>query len=154
MNIPRGVFLGALLVTWPIGTVWSHEVLHQMEEGKAVAVKVSYADGEPLMYSEYQVFSPKDKDVPHQKGRTDRAGYVSFVPEIPGKWRLKVMDTTGHGLDVDLDVKGPADHPAKAPAAAGATTVSVALRPLSGALAIALIFGTLFFLYRRKERTS
>ena len=154
MSISRGALLGALLVTWPLGTAWSHEVLHQMEDGKAVAVKVSYADGEPLMYSEYQVFSPKDKDVPYQKGRTDRAGYVSFVPEAPGKWRLKVIDTTGHGLDVELDVKNPVDHPVNATAGAGATSVSVALRPLSGALAIGLIFGALFFLYRRKERTS
>src|SRR5208283_1265853 len=52
-------------------------------------------------------FGPGDK-IPHQKGRTDRNGFVSFLPDRPGKWSIKVIAESehgGHAANVEIDVK-------------------------------------------------
>jgi nickel transport protein len=134
-----------LLVVTP---VWAHEVHHTIERGKAVAVKAYYADGEPLAYAEYQVFSPGDPKLPQQKGRTDRAGYAAFVPDAPGTWRVKIADATGHGVEVvvPVDAAGRAtEGPAAGPSAWGFVA-----RPAFGVLLIAGLFALLVLLYRRK----
>jgi len=127
------------------GLVQAHEVLHAVERGKAIAVKAYFADGEVLAYTEYQVFSPVDAKIPYQKGRTDRAGYVAFVPDHPGKWRVQISDATGHGLDLEVDASDTT--PAKsAPIASWA----FAVRPLLGGGAVVAIFAALIVFYRRK----
>ena len=127
------------------GLAFAHEVLYQVERGKAVAVKAYFADGEALAYTEYQVFSPADPKIPHQKGRTDREGYVAFVPNLPGKWRVVVTDVTGHGLDITVDT------------VSAVTTKPVAdwafiLRPIVGVLVIAGLFTGLFFILRKRAK--
>jgi nickel transport protein len=124
----------------------AHEVLHSIERGKAVAVKAYFADGEVLAYTEYQVFSPADAKIPFQKGRTDRAGYLAFVPDSPGKWRVVVTDATGHGLNVEVEAAGTAPA-AGTPMAAWA----FAARPVVGALVIAALFAVLVLVYRRRK---
>jgi nickel transport protein len=127
------------------GLVQAHEVLHAVERGKAIAVKAYFADGEALAYTEYQVFSPVDAKIPYQKGRTDRVGYVAFVPDHPGKWRVQISDATGHGLDLEVDASDTT--PAKsAPIASWA----FAVRPLLGGGAVVAIFAALIVFYRRK----
>lgn len=127
----------------------AHEVLHSVEYGKAVAVKVYFADGEVAAYREVQVFSPADARIPYQKGRTDRAGYVAFMPDVPGAWRVVLVDDTGHGLDVKVDVPaaGAAQPEGKS---AAVSSWAFALRPIIGASAIAAIFVVLLFAYRRR----
>jgi len=126
----------------------AHEVLHAVERGRAVAVKAYFADGEPLAYTEYQVFSPADHKIPYQKGRTDRAGYLAFVPDPPGKWRVVVTDSTGHGLDIEVDA-GTAQSPASPTAAV--SSWAFAARPLVGVLVIVALFTLLVSIYRRKK---
>jgi nickel transport protein len=138
------VIVALLLVPLP---AQAHEVLHTIERGKAIAVKAYFADGEALAYTEYQVFSSADAKIPYQKGRTDRAGYLAFVPDTPGKWRVKVSDNTGHGLD--LDVESVAIAPVKNDGGRVATW-AFALRPIIGVLLIAALFVTLVWIYRRK----
>jgi nickel transport protein len=125
----------------------AHEVLHDVEHGRAVAVRVHFPDGEPLAYCVAEVFSPADPKIPWQKGRTDRNGWLAFVPDVAGKWRVRVVDTTGHGLDVELEAG-----PAAAPRAGGPPSpLALALRPIVGIAAIALVFGALLALYRRRR---
>ena len=132
----------------------AHEVLHVVERGKAIAVKAFFADGEGLAYTEYQVFSPADPKIPYQKGRTDRAGYLAFVPEVPGTWHVRVTGNTGHGLELDVPVEGPGSgqgKPASAPApSAGLASWAFALRPVIGVVLIGALFATLLWIYRRK----
>jgi nickel transport protein len=127
----------------------AHEVLHAVERGRAVALRAYFPDGEPLAYGEVEVFSPADARIPHQKGRTDRNGWVAFVPDVAGKWRVRVADATGHGLDVEIDA-GPASGGASGGGGALATAAFV-LRPLVGVACIAAIFGFLFIRHRRKR---
>lgn len=137
---------GALAALWA-AAVPAHETLHEVQRGKAIAVRAFFADGEALAYAAAEVYSPADARLPHQKGRTDRNGWVAFVPDAPGKWRVKVVDATGHGIDLQVDAGIPAGAPA------GSGTISDAafvLRPLVGLVAIAALFAGLFLAYRRK----
>lgn len=129
----------------------AHEVLHEVQRGRALAVRASYADGEPLAYCQAEVFSPADPRVPWQKGRTDRRGFVAFVPDVAGAWRVRVADTTGHGLVVDVAVDAAALAGA-APAGQGGAPASVAfaLRPVLGVAIIAAFFGFLWWRSRRR----
>jgi nickel transport protein len=130
------------------GPARAHEVLHTIERGKAVALKAYLADGEALAYTEYQVFAPFDAKVPYQKGRTDRAGYLAFVPDPPGKWRVVIADATGHGLDLVVDT-GPSQ--ASVNPNPQISSWAFALRPLLGVLLIAIVFVVLVLIYRRKK---
>ena len=42
-------------------------------------------------------FGPGDK-LPHQKGRTDKNGFVSFLPDRKGTWIVKVYGESDHGM--------------------------------------------------------
>jgi nickel transport protein len=149
----------ALLAGAP-GAVQAHEVLHEVQRGRAVAVRVWFPDGEPLAYVQAEVFSPADAKVPHWKGRTDRNGWLAFVPDVAGRWRVRVVDATGHGLDTEVDVAGTGAAPgAPAEAADGrgegappALPAAVfALRPVVGVALVAAIFGTLYLVRRRRR---
>jgi nickel transport protein len=66
---------------------------------------LSYSADDPASYSQYEVFGPGDK-IPHQKGRTDKNGVVSFLPDSHGKWLIKVFGESEHGLrGAQIEVK-------------------------------------------------
>lgn len=136
-----------LLAAGPAG---AHEVLHAVERGRALALRAWYADGEPMAYCQYEVFSPADPKVPHQKGRTDRSGWVAFVPDLPGAWRVKVVDASGHGLETTVEASGTSGGGAPAPGGT-ASPVAFVLRPLAGLAAIGAVFAVLFAVYRRRR---
>ena len=73
----------------------AHSVHYQVEN-KGVSARVFYAPDDPASYSQYEIFGPGDK-IPHQKGRTDKNGFVSFLPDRPGKWLIKVWGESDHG---------------------------------------------------------
>jgi nickel transport protein len=131
----------------------AHEVLHEVQRGRAVAVHAWFPDGESLAYVQAEVFSPADGKIPYWKGRTDRNGWLAFVPDVPGKWRVRIVDTTGHGLDTMVDVSPPgtaAD--ASVGNTSGVASLAFVLRPAVGVALIAAIF---WFLYHRgRRRTS
>lgn len=136
--------IAALLAALP---ATAHEVLHLVERSRAVAVKAYESDGEVLAGAAYEVYSPADPRTPYQAGRTDRGGWLAFVPDVPGKWRVRVLDATGHGLDLEVDAAGAAGtQAAGAPSAA-----AFALRPLAGVAAIAVLFAALLAVHRRKR---
>jgi nickel transport protein len=127
----------------------AHEVLHDVERGRAVAVRAYESDGTALGDAQYEIFSPGSTE-PHVQGRTDRHGWLAFVPDAPGAWRVRVVEGSGHGLDTTVDVSlDGSPSPRSVPAPGGA---AVALRPLVGVVLIAAIFGALFALARRKAR--
>lgn len=124
----------------------AHETLHEVVRGKAVAVRAFFGDGEELAYAEYEVYSPRDPKIPHRKGRTDRAGYLSFVPDADGKWRVRVIERGGHGIDVEIDAAATAST-TSAPGIA--SRLDLWLRPVIGLAVIAAFFG---ILYRHSNR--
>ncbi|MEI6223862.1 MAG: hypothetical protein WCS72_03855, partial [Deltaproteobacteria bacterium] len=123
----------------------AHEVLHEVQRGRAVAVRAWFPDGESLAYVQAEVFSPADPKIPYWKGRTDRKGWLAFVPDVPGNWRVRIVDATGHGLETHVEVGAPgreADVDGKSPP--GACPLALALRPVAGVALIAAIFGFLY----------
>jgi len=96
------LFISAPLLVSP--SSWAHSV-HYDVQPKGISAKIFYATNDPASYSEYEVYGPGDKE-PYQIGRTDRAGVVSFLPDRPGSWRIKVMGESSHGFHgVTLEVK-------------------------------------------------
>ncbi len=129
----------------------AHEVLHEVQRGRAVAVRAYYADGEPFAYCEAEVFSPADARIAWQKGRTDRKGFVAFVPDVAGTWRVRVADTTGHGLVVEVAVDAATLAGAAAAAQGGGpATIAFVLRPLLAVALIAAVFGLLWWRSQRR----
>ena len=149
--------LAALLA--PAGAA-AHEVTHEVVYGRAVAVRARYAGHAPLANAEYQVFRPGDPRVPWQKGRTDREGWLSFVPNQAGTWRVQVADRSGHGLILSVPAEPPAAAPAASPPAAESAAESAEggvpwLVRLAGAVAaVGAVFAALAVFHRRRRPTS
>ncbi len=138
----------AALVALVAAAAQAHETLHEVARGKAIAVKATFADGEVLAYTPYEIYSPADPRIPYQKGRTDRSGWLAFVPDAPGRWRVKVIDATGHGLDVEIDAGAPAAQDGQS--AGAASTAAHVLRPLLGLAVIGAVFAALYLASRRR----
>ena len=129
----------------------AHEVLHEVQRGRAVAVHAWFPDGESLAYVPAEVFSPADGKIPYWKGRTDRNGWLAFVPDVPGKWRVRIVDSSGHGLDTTVEVAAPgAAGGVTEPAPPAVTSLAFLLRPAIGVALIAAIFGFLYLRGRRR----
>jgi nickel transport protein len=143
----------ALALIAATSPAFAHEVLHEVRRGRAVAVHAWFPDGESLAYVQAEVFSPADGKIPYWKGRTDRNGWLAFVPDVPGSWRVRIVDATGHGLDTLVDVAPEAGPAAASGDGAGkrASTLAFALRPVAGVALIAAIFGFLYLRGRRKS---
>jgi nickel transport protein len=144
--VTRPFLLLALALAVPLGAR-AHEVLHELRRDSAVALRAYFADGEVLAYAPYELWSPADPDIPYQKGRTDRAGWLAFVPDVAGEWRVKVTGADGHGLDLRIDAA-----PGTAPTggAAPVSTLAFVLRPLVGLTAILGVFAVLVVVQRRR----
>jgi nickel transport protein len=116
-----------------------------------VAVRAWFHDGKSLADLQAEVFSPADGKVPCWKGRTDRNGWLAFVPDVPGRWRVRIIDPTGHGLDTFVDVPSPgAAGSVTETAPACATSLASVLRPAVGTALIAVVFGYLYLRGRRR----
>jgi nickel transport protein len=143
----------AAALTLAAAPATAHQTLHEVQRGKAIAVKVSFADGEVLAYTAFEVYSPVDPKLPWQKGRTDRAGWLAFTPDLPGMWRVKVIDATGHGLDLEVDATAGPGAGTAAPTGGAVSSLAFILRPLLGLAAIGAVFAALILAYRKKGRT-
>lgn len=141
--------LAAGLCPLPAG---AHEIMHEVERGRAVALRAFFPDGEALAYATAEVYSPADPSIPHWKGRTDRNGWLAFVPDVAGAWRVRVVDAAGHGLEAEVEVGAlPGREAAGGGApASGPSGAAFVLRPAAGAAVVVAVFGALY-LWRRKR---
>ena len=89
----------ATLCLWlplALATTSHAHAIHYQVENRGVSARVFYGPAEPASYAAYEIFGPGDA-LPHQKGRSDRNGIVSFLPDRPGEWRITVTDEAEHG---------------------------------------------------------
>ncbi len=76
---------------------YGHSINYQVEQ-KGIAVRAFYTAKEPVSYSQYEIYGPADgKDLPHQTGRTDKNGFLAFVPDRAGIWKIKLWGESAHG---------------------------------------------------------
>jgi nickel transport protein len=148
---PRGLlpFLAAVWLALPAA---AHEVTSEVARDRAVAVRALSHGGAALADVTAEVFSPASDATPFWRGRTDRSGWVAFVPDAPGRWRVRVVDATGHGIVTDVDVPAPGAAGTPPSAAPPASMLATLARPLLGVALVAAIFGFLFFRGRGKGR--
>jgi nickel transport protein len=76
--------------------LYAHTVNFDVQQ-KGIAIRIFYAADDPASYSEYEITGPGD-ELPHQTGRTDKNGFVSFVPDRQGIWKVKVLGESAHGF--------------------------------------------------------
>jgi nickel transport protein len=114
----------------------------------AVVVRAAYAGTEPVPFAKVQVHSPKSPQADHQAGAADVNGYFSFVPDVPGSWRLTLDDEMGHRTDVKIDVPQGFGQSVAAPPAASASRTE---RALTGVAFLAGLTGLLYG-YRSRKR--
>jgi nickel transport protein len=127
----------------------AHQTLHEVRRGAAVGVRAWESDGEALAGVSYQVYSPLDRQRPWQEGRTDRAGWLAFVPGQPGTWRVRVIEASGHGLDIEVEIAPPGGPPTAALAGPGLAPL---LRPVLGLVALVTVFAGLVLARRKHDR--
>jgi nickel transport protein len=123
----------------------AHELTHEVIYGRAVAVRVRYAGAEVLDDAHYQVFSPVDSTTPWQEGRTDRDGWLAFVPASPGTWRVQVADEGGHGITLSVSAQ-PIDRQEQVEG-----TLVWIVRLAAAVLAVGLVFGGLAWIHRHRK---
>ena len=76
---------------------YGHSINYQVQE-KGIAVKAFYSEKDPSSYSQYEIWGPGDKeDLPHQTGRTDKNGFLAFVPDRAGIWKVRLWGESSHG---------------------------------------------------------
>lgn len=98
-------FLITLLLLMSYSWAEAHSVHHRVEN-RGISARIFYAEDDPASYSQYEIFGPGDK-ISHQKGRTDKNGFVSFLPDRKGKWTIKVYGESEHGMhgaQIEVDV--------------------------------------------------
>jgi nickel transport protein len=126
----------------------AHTVNYEVQQ-KGIAVRVFFGAEDPASYSEFEVFGPGDT-LPHQTGRTDKNGFVSFVPDRQGVWKVKVMGESSHGYHgVTTEVKVDKDlslESFKKPLAAAYTKLVTGISLIIG------IFGLYALWVSRKKR--
>jgi len=99
MRILRWVWFVLLLLGLFLGRIDAnaHSINYQVEQ-KGIAVRAFYSAKDPSSYSQYEIYGPGDReDLPHQTGRTDKNGFLSFVPDRAGTWKIKLWGESGHG---------------------------------------------------------
>jgi len=87
----------------------AHSISYLVQQ-KGMAVRAYYSENDPAAYSQYELYGPGDKE-PHQIGRTDKNGFVAFVPDRMGIWKLQIWGESSHGyhgvtteINVDKDL--------------------------------------------------
>lgn len=76
--------------------VSAHSIQYHVEQ-KGFAIRAFYSDRDAASYSQYELYGPGDRE-PHQIGRSDKNGYVAFVPDRPGAWKLQIWGESTHGF--------------------------------------------------------
>lgn len=171
----------ALAVLSVPGAAGAHGVEAEVERsGAGIAVRARHHGSRPLAGAHYEVVSPADPERPHASGRTDRHGWVAFVADAPGTWRIRIADASGHGSLVEVLVtpgelaasraaepRPQAPDPMQGGPHARGEQAAATSRPPSheerapgatplrialGALAILVLFGAVFAVQRRRHR--
>ena len=104
MRSTRLLFTVILIMALPAGAAAHGTDYRVLDPAPVIAAEFFYSDKEPMRYAEVLVFSPENRDVEYQNGRTDKNGRFAFCPETPGKWRIRVNDGMGHAVRAEIPV--------------------------------------------------
>jgi hypothetical protein len=172
---PPPLALAALVALSAPAAAIAHAVVEEVDRrGDDLAVRLRYAGGKPLAGARYEVVSPASPQGSHDAGRTDREGWVVLSPDAPGTWTIRIVDATGHGriVTVEVSARAPAGDPPGAPAADAAAPAAIEApadpaaaresepsasllarltRPLAGGAVLFLAFAAVHAVQRRRR---
>ena len=141
--LPLGFFFGEIESS-------GHSINYHVEQ-QGIALRAFYSAKDPASYSQYEIWGPGDRqDLPHQTGRTDKNGFLAFVPDRAGTWKVKVWGESSHGYhgfttEIKVD-KGINLESFSKPLAAAHTKLITGLSLIFG------IFGIYSFLRSRRKQ--
>lgn len=117
---------------------------------EAVVLAARYPNGAPASGARFSVYGPGESAA-HQRGRTDAAGRIAFVPDRSGSWRIVVDDDLGHRVEtnVSVDLDDAASARWALEEARGGTRPFVGL--VAGLALIAALTGLAYVLRARKS---
>ncbi|MBS3754106.1 MAG: hypothetical protein KGY56_00225 [Desulfobacterales bacterium] len=107
MRSTRLLLTVILIMALPAGAGAHGTDYRVLDEARVVAAEFFYSDKEPMRYAEVLVFSPENREVEYQNGRTDQNGRFAFCPETAGKWQIHVNDGMGHAVRAEIPVDSP-----------------------------------------------
>jgi len=124
---------------------FGHDLEFVVGDAAAVVVSFSYPGAGDFAFESYEVYH-EGEDVPFQVGRTDRQGRLVFVPDRPGKWRIKAFAEDGHGREFSIatDARGGVQQ-------VGQPMLSRNLRIAVGVALIFGLFGLVSLFGRRRQ---
>lgn len=91
---------------------FAHLINYDVKQG-GVYVSVFYDKNAPASFSDYEIYAPGGS-FPYVKGQSDANGIFAFVPQINGKWLVKIDAKSDHGshksefsivIDENLSIK-------------------------------------------------
>lgn len=85
--------------------VFAHGTGHRvLKDAQTRTLEFYYSDHTPMTYAQVLVFSPLNREIEHQNGRTDKNGVFVFRPDTQGRWLVKVSDGMGHAEEATVEV--------------------------------------------------
>ena len=136
--------LAALAVIGFSGIAGAHGTGYTLlQDTPAAAAEFYYSDQTPMAYAEVLVYSPLDKKIEHQNGRTDKNGKFVFCPDTVGQWHVTVNDGMGHAVEATVPVaalSGTTEAPQRRPGAGDAAPSSTILKIIAGLSLILNVF--------------
>ena len=84
--------------------LFCHNSSFEVMPPDSITIKTFYDTGEPMDSARVKVFTPENYEKQAYELITDEHGIFSFVPETPGLWIFQVLDKSGHGQRINLDV--------------------------------------------------
>jgi nickel transport protein len=143
------IFLILFLTTLSAASILEAHTVNYEVQQKGIAVRAFFGAEDPASYSEFEIFGPGDT-LPHQTGRTDKNGFVSFVPDRQGVWKVKVLGESSHGYHgVTTEIKVNKDLDLESFKKPLAATYS---KLITGISLIIGIFGLYALMASRKKR--
>jgi len=77
----------------------------QVEKSNIPVFFFYYSGGKAASYAEVTIWSPVNKRVEFQNGRTDKNGVFTFCPDSEGTWLIEVNDGLGHKMKAVYETK-------------------------------------------------
>lgn len=105
MNTMNKLILLCIITLSSINTAsMAHSVNFETEmNAPTVLVKAFFSRTSPIVNASVIIYAPGETE-PYQTGRTDKAGYFSFIPNVSGDWIFTLDDERGHVGRVGLTI--------------------------------------------------
>ena len=83
----------------------AHAVTHERIEAAGVTLLFRFSGAASIpAHARVLIFSPGSFEQPYLETETDAKGYVSFIPDTDGTWRLELKTKEGHEKAISLEV--------------------------------------------------